>query len=397
MTPEPRAAATDFSPEPAPLALYLHWPFCLSKCPYCDFNSHVRERLDQGRWRRAFLREIDHYAQRLATRRLTSIFFGGGTPSLMDPQTVAAVVERATHHWPAQPNLEVTLEANPSSSDAGRFAAYAAAGVNRLSLGVQALDDTALKFLGRGHSAAEALSAIADARRSVSRLSIDLIYARPGQGRAAWRRELDRALEERPEHISLYQLTVEPGTQFHALRRRGELTEMPDDEAATLFEETRARLAAAGLPAYEVSNHARPGAECRHNLVYWRSGDYLGVGPGAHGRLTVDGQRLALRQHRAPEAWLERCETDGHATRGETPLTDRERLQEMVMMGLRLGEGIPRKVFRRTFAAEPESLLPGERLRHLLDAELITLDETGLAVTDAGFTRLDGLLSYLVG
>jgi oxygen-independent coproporphyrinogen-3 oxidase len=397
MTSAPQAANPSIVRDRDRLALYLHWPFCLSKCPYCDFNSHVRENLDQGRWRRAFLREIDHFAARVPKRRLTSVFFGGGTPSLMDPGTVAAVLKRARDHWSAAPELEVTLEANPSSSDAGRFAAYAAAGVTRLSLGVQSLDDNALTFLGRRHDAAEALRAIAAARKAFERLSIDLIYARPGQDRAAWRGELSRALKESPDHISLYQLTIEPGTTFHALRRRGELNELPEDAAASLFEDTRARLAQAGLPAYEVSNHARPGAECRHNLVYWRSGDYLGVGPGAHGRLTLGGKRLALRQHRAPEAWLERAERDGHATREEGALSDRAWLQEVVMMGLRLKGGIPRATFLRIFDAKPEVLLPRERLDQLRNNGLIVLDETRLTVTEAGLSRLDGLLAYLFG
>jgi len=402
MTPAPRYAPARYPEEPAVLepdrlALYVHWPFCLSKCPYCDFNSHVREGVDHARWRRALLSEIDHFAGRLPGRRLTSVFFGGGTPSLMEPATVAAVLEHATDHWAPVQDLEVTLEANPSSSGAEPFGAYAAAGVNRLSLGVQALDDKALGFLGRRHSAAEALSAIAHARRAFDRLSIDLIYARPGQDRATWRGELERALAEGPDHISLYQLTIEPGTTFHALRRRGELAEMPEREAAELFEETRAQLAAAGLPAYEVSNHARPGAECRHNLVYWRSGDYLGVGPGAHGRLTIAGQRLALSQHRAPEVWLERVERRGHATRGESALADAERLQEFVMMGLRLRDGIARSAFRQAFAAEPEALFDAGRLQRLQSAGLLTLDDARLSATDPGLIRLDGLLAYLLG
>jgi oxygen-independent coproporphyrinogen-3 oxidase len=395
MIPEPLGADPALSPDPEELALYLHWPFCLLKCPYCDFNSHVRENLDHDRWLRALLREIDHFAERLPERRLTSVFFGGGTPSLMDPGTVAAVLERARDHWAASPDLEVTLEANPTSSDAARFAAYAAAGVTRLSLGVQSLDDEALRFLGRQHDAVEALRALAAARKAFARLSIDLIYARPGQDRAAWRDELSRALNQDPDHISLYQLTIEPGTTFHALRRRGELSELPEDAAAVLFEDTRARLARAGLPAYEVSNHARPGAECRHNLVYWRSGDYLGVGPGAHGRLTLGGRRMTFRQHRAPEAWLERTERDGHATREESALSERAWLQEVVMMGLRLSDGIPHETFRRIFAAEPETLLPGEKLDQLRGAGLIILDEARLAVTEDGCARLDGLLAYL--
>ncbi len=252
--------------------LYVHWPFCLSKCPYCDFNSHVRDGVDQGRWRRALLAELDHYAGQTPGRRVTSLFFGGGTPSLMAPETAAAVIERAAEHWPfdggVHGGVEITLEANPTSVEAGRFRALRAAGINRLSLGVQALDEAALKFLGRGHGVAEALEALATARRCFSRVSFDLIYARPGQTPAAWRDELARALAEDTEHLSLYQLTIEPGTAFHAARRRGTLPAVEEETAAGLYETTRDMMAAAGLPAYEISNHARPGAACRHNLTY---------------------------------------------------------------------------------------------------------------------------------
>src|SRR5262252_8891286 len=264
--------------------LYVHWPFCLSKCPYCDFNSHVREAIDHERWRDALLLELDHYAADTPARRLTSIFFGGGTPSLMAPDTVAAVIERAARHWPFAPDIEITLEANPTSVEAGKFAGFRSAGVNRVSLGVQALNDADLKFLGRHHSAAEARAAIEIARRSFRRHSFDLIYARPGQSAAAWRAELAEAIALAGDHLSVYQLTIEPETVFGAAHRRGELQVPEEEDAAALYELTQELLGAAGLPAYEISNHARPGEESRHNLAYWRYRTYAGIGPGAHGR-----------------------------------------------------------------------------------------------------------------
>lgn len=270
--------------DPAPLALYVHWPFCVSKCPYCDFNSHVRERVDQARWREALLADLAHEASVLPERRLGSIFFGGGTPSLMPPETVAAILDAAARAWTFDDGIEITLEANPSSVEAARFADIAAAGVNRVSLGLQALDDAALRFLGRAHGVDEGLAALATAQAAFRRVSFDLIYARPGQSLEAWEAELRRAIGFGTEHLSLYQLTIEPGTRFATLAAKGELTIPDADLGADLFEATRAITAAAGLPAYEISNHARPGAESRHNLTYWRYRDYAGIGPGAHGR-----------------------------------------------------------------------------------------------------------------
>jgi oxygen-independent coproporphyrinogen-3 oxidase len=377
--------------------IYVHWPFCLSKCPYCDFNSHVRADIDHGRWRRALLRELAHYAVRAGRRRVTSIFFGGGTPSLMHPDTVAAVIDAVAAHFEVDPGIEITLEANPTSAEAERFAAFRAAGVNRASLGVQALDDAALKFLGRQHSVAEALAAVDLARRSFPRYSFDLMTARPEQDIARLRGELERALAEGPEHISIYQLTVEPGTRFYTAWQRGERLTADDDTAAALYEETREVLDRAGLPAYEVSNHARPGAECRHNLTYWRYGDYVGIGPGAHGRLTVDGAKTATRQHRAPEAWLSAVEDAGHATRQDSPLSADERLTEMVMMGLRLHEGIARGAFRRELGMEPEALLDPDKLTALADAGYLRIDDMGIRTTPAGRLRLNALLGHLLG
>lgn len=376
--------------------LYVHWPFCKSKCPYCDFNSHVRESVDQGRWRRALLSDLRHAAGRSKDQRVTSIFFGGGTPSLMPPETVAAVIEEIGRLWPLDPGLEITLEANPTSAEAESFAGFAAAGVNRLSLGVQALDDRALGFLGRQHSAAEALAALELARHSFPRISFDLIYARPGQSLAAWQAELSEALALGPEHIALYQLTIEEGTAFQAAWRRGEIALPAEAEAARLYEETARQLTEAGLPGYEISNHARPGAACRHNLTYWRYGDYAGIGPGAHGRLTWDGMKHATRQHRAPEPWLDLVEKQSHGWRSSAAVTRAESLTEMVMMGLRLNEGIAREAFHRVLAAAPEEVLAEDRLARLEDEGLITLDKRGLRASDAGRQRLDALLDYLL-
>jgi oxygen-independent coproporphyrinogen-3 oxidase len=376
--------------------VYLHWPFCKSKCPYCDFNSHVREAVDQDRWRRALLSDLDHAAEKSGPRRVTSVFFGGGTPSLMPPETVAAALERTDALWGLAPGTEVTLEANPTSAEADRFAAFARAGVNRLSLGVQALDDAALKFLGRQHSAGEALAALELARAAFQRISFDLIYARPDQSAAAWQAELDAALALGPEHISLYQLTIEEGTVFHGAWRRGELVLPEEDAAATLFEATAARLTEAGLPGYEISNHARPGGECRHNLTYWRYEDYAGIGPGAHGRLSWDGAKHATRQHRAPEPWLNLVEKQGHGWRQVEAIDAGQRLAEMVMMGLRLSDGIARRAFHAELDGEPEALLPAEKLQRLAGEGYLEIDAAGLRATAAGRQRLDALLGYLL-
>ncbi len=393
------ATAQPVSPGAAPSAgfgVYLHWPFCRSKCPYCDFNSHVRAAIDQARWRRALCAELEHAAAESGPRRVTSVFFGGGTPSLMPPETVAAALEQIDRLWGLAPGTEITLEANPTSAEAERFASFAAAGVNRLSLGVQALDDAALKFLGRQHSAAEALAALELARTAFPRISFDLIYARPGQSAAAWQAELAEALALGPEHISLYQLTIEEGTAFHGAWRRGELVLPEEDAAAGLFEATAAQLGEAGLPAYEISNHARPGAECRHNLTYWRYGDYAGVGPGAHGRLTRGGVKRATRAHRAPEAWLELVERHGHGWRSVEAIAADQRLAELVMMGLRLSEGIARRALRQELGAEPEDLLPRARLDRLVAEGYLVVDAEGLRATPAGRQRLDALLGFLL-
>ena len=380
-----------------PLALYVHWPFCKSKCPYCDFNSHVRASIDEARWRAALIKDLEHYAALTRGRPVTSIFFGGGTPSLMSATTVGAVLDRAAALWPFESKVEITLEGNPTSVEADRYRDFRAAGVNRVSLGLQALDDTALKFLGREHDAKEALAALDVARRTFDRFSFDLIYARPGQTVAAWERELDRALALAGEHLSVYQLTIEPGTAFAPAHARGDFA-LPDEETqAALYEVTQARLEAAGLPAYEISNHARPGAECRHNLVYWRYGDYVGVGPGAHGRLTLEGGRIATRQYRAPETWLEAVERNGQGGEEPTALAPEEQRDELVMMGLRLAEGIPRARFRERLGLDLEAALDPERIEPLIEAGVIELDHERLAATDAGRQRLNAVLARLLG
>ncbi|MBO0739466.1 MAG: coproporphyrinogen III oxidase [Alphaproteobacteria bacterium] len=378
------------------LAVYVHWPFCRSKCPYCDFNSHVRDNVDAARWTRALLADLDHQAELTAGCIVGSVFFGGGTPSLMPPETVAALLDRVRSRWPVAGDVEVTLEANPNSAEAERFRAFAAAGVNRLSLGIQALDGAALRQLGRLHDRKEALAAIECARETFSRYSFDLIYARPGQDVAAWRRELDEALAVAGEHLSLYQLTIEPGTAFATLARRGELA-LPEEEIATaLFEKTQERLAAAGLPAYEISNHARPGAECRHNLAYWRYQDYVGIGPGAHGRLTRGGTKYATRQHRLPERWLAATETAGTGLEETTPIDRKTALEEMLMMGLRLVEGVPRTRLERYAGQELETLLD-RNLAPLIDGGFATIDQDRLAATTAGRQRLNAVLAALLG
>ena len=372
------------------LALYVHWPFCVSKCPYCDFNSHVRAAVDQEAWRDALLADLAHEAAALPGRRLGSIFFGGGTPSLMPPATVAAVIAAATAAWDPLPELEVTLEANPSSVEAARFADLAAAGVNRVSLGLQALDDAALQFLGRAHDVAEALGALDVAQRHFARVSTDLIYARPDQTLAAWERELAQALGFGTEHLSLYQLTIEPGTRFHTEAAAGRLTIPDGDAAADLFEATRAITAAAGLPAYEVSNHARPGAESRHNLAYWRYRDYAGVGPGAHGRR----QASATQRHRKPENWLGAVARNGHGLVTEEPLAPEARAREALLMGLRLAEGVDLARVGRVTGLAVEAIVDAAAIAAL--PGLIVRDGERLRVTEAGILLLDSILPRVV-
>ena len=325
----------------AGFGLYIHWPFCQSKCPYCDFNSHVAERVDQTRWLKAYLAEIDRMGQETAGLRLRSVFFGGGTPSLMDPETVFAILDRVRATWAVANDWEVTLEANPGSVEAGKFRAFRSAGVNRLSMGVQALNDADLKRLGRLHSAAEAVAAFDIARTCYDRVSFDLIYARQDQTPEEWAQELTRALDMAVDHLSLYQLTVEDGTAFGDRHARGGLKGLPDeDRSVALYEITQDLCEAAGLPAYEVSNHAAAGAKSEHNLIYWRGGDYAGVGPGAHGRLTLDGRRWATEALKQPAAWLDAVEKRGTGELPRDELACLARAQEYVLMSLRLAEGL---------------------------------------------------------
>lgn len=365
------------------LALYVHWPFCVSKCPYCDFNSHVRESVDQARWRAALLADLAHEAAVGPKRPLSSIFFGGGTPSLMQPETVAAIIEAAGHHWGFAPDVEITLEANPSSVEAARFTGLAAAGINRVSLGLQALDDAALHFLGRAHDVAEGLAALDTAQKSFERVSFDLIYALPGQSDAAWEKTLTRALGFGTGHLSLYQLTIEPGTRFATMAARGELVPTDPDHAADLFEITRGMTEAAGLPAYEISNHARPGEESRHNLTYWRYGDYLGIGPGAHGRR----RGVATARAKKPENWLARIDRDAHGIELEEPLAPEAQQREALVMGLRLAEGLPRSRTDRT--------VDQAAVARLGAMGLVEQTPERLRVTPAGMLLLDAILAEI--
>jgi putative oxygen-independent coproporphyrinogen III oxidase len=364
------------------LALYVHWPFCISKCPYCDFNSHVRETIDQDSWRDALLADLAYEARQTPGRRLTSIFFGGGTPSLMPPATVAALIEAAERHWGFAPDVEITLEANPSSVEAARFADLAAAGVNRVSLGLQSLDEAALRFLGRAHNVDEGLAALDTALSAFGRVSFDLIYALPGQSAAAWQAEIDRALAFGTGHLSLYQLTIEPGTRFAAMAAKGALVPADPDESAALYELTAEMTAAAGLPAYEISNHARPGEESRHNLSYWRYRNYAGIGPGAHGRRNGH----ATQRHRKPENWLSALSRNGHGISEETGIGARDARIEALLMGLRLAEGVACRA----------NDLEMDAVARLSGQGLIAYDGERLRATPRGMLLLDAILAEVV-
>lgn len=372
-------------------ALYVHWPFCAAKCPYCDFNSHVTASIDQSRWLAAYRSEIARLGRETAGRVLNSIFFGGGTPSLMAPETVAGVIEAARAAWPFANDIEITLEANPTSVETGRFRAYADAGVNRVSMGVQALNDDDLRRLGRMHSVAEARAAFDIARDCFARVSFDLIYARQDQDRAHWRRELSQALSMAVDHLSAYQLTIEPGTAFGARHARGGLKGLPDDDlSADMYLDTQEICAAAGMPTYEISNHARPGAESRHNLVYWRQGDWAAVGPGAHGRLTLGNGRWATEAHRAPGEWLAAVEARGNGDSLRDVLTLSDRAVEYLLMAMRLAEGmeIPRYLAHG-------ARLPQRQLADLIGLGLVTHRGVRLAATATGRPVLNGILREL--
>lgn len=375
-----------------PLALYVHWPFCVSKCPYCDFNSHVREAVDQEVWRAALLADLRHEAALLPGRRVGSIFFGGGTPSLMPPATVAAVIAEADALWGLTPDCEITLEANPNSVEVANFAALAAAGVNRVSIGVQSFDAEVLAFLGRAHSGDEARRAIAAAQAHFARVSFDLIYARPGQTLSAWEAELADALGFGTGHLSLYQLTIEPGTRFATLAAKGELVIPDGDAAADLFDTTQAMTRAAGLPRYEVSNHARPGEESRHNLTYWRYGDYAGVGPGAHGRRLAQ----ATERHKKPENFVAAVDRNGHGLKQESDLPAHERATEAMLMGLRLTEGVDLARVEARSGLRREAFVDGGAVARLERQGVVRAGGERLRVTDAGILLLDSILSEVV-
>lgn len=383
--PNPSASAD-------PLALYAHWPFCVSKCPYCDFNSHVRADIDEEAWRAALLTDLAHEAALTGGRQLSSIFFGGGTPSLMPPSIVADIIATAERHWGFTPDIEITLEANPNSVEAARFADLAAAGINRVSLGLQALDNEALHFLGRAHDVAEGLAALDMAQRVFDRVSFDLIYARPGQSEEDWQGELARALAFGTGHLSLYQLTIEPGTRFATLVAQGKLTPADPDHGATLYELTQAMTGAAGIPAYEISNHARPGQQSRHNLTYWRYGDYAGIGPGAHGRR---GGMATLR-HKKPENWMGAVTRNGHGTQSEEPLIPQDRAREALLMGLRLGEGVDLARIAAMAGVASADLVDDRAITQLTGLGLIARTGQRLQVTPPGMLLLDAILPQIV-
>ena len=382
----------------APLALYIHWPFCKAKCPYCDFNSHVADSISHDAWRTAYRQELQSAAQETGGRRLTSLFFGGGTPSLMEPETVATILETAARYWSFADDIEITLEANPTSVEAEKFKGFRAAGVNRLSLGVQALNDADLAALGRAHSAHEARAAIDLAAKYFDRFSFDLIYARRDQTPAAWEKELREALTCAATHLSLYQLTIEPNTVFHTRTRKGERLTAPEDTAVILYEMTQAIMESAGLPAYEISNHARAGHESRHNLTYWQYKDYLGIGPGAHGRLKKDGMVCARENIRAPEPWLNAVRTQGHGLSLATALTPVDAQNEAVLMGLRLRDGIAHATWREKFGTcLVGGFLSAAKVARMKEENYLLDTGVALMATPEGRQRLNAVLGYLLG
>ncbi|MCB1375371.1 MAG: coproporphyrinogen III oxidase [Rhodobacteraceae bacterium] len=373
--------------------IYFHWPFCLAKCPYCDFNSHVRSSIDEARWRRALVGQVAAAARQVPGRRVDTIFFGGGTPSLMPPETVAAVIAAVRDGWPQAGDVEITLEANPTSVEAGRFRGFRDAGVNRVSMGIQALDEGDLRRLGRMHSVAEAIRAYEIARDTFERVSFDLIYARQGQTLDQWRAELGLALALAVDHLSLYQLTIEDGTRFGDMHARGRLRGLPDaDLAADMFAVTQETCDAAGMGGYEISNHARPGAESRHNLIYWRYGDYAGIGPGAHGRLTVGGRRWAIESPRSPEAWLAAAEGDAAEITIRSEVEPEDQGAEMLMMGLRLREGVDLARYARLTGRE----LPAFRIAELSSLGLLELDGSRIFATESGRIVLNAVIKQLL-
>ena len=379
------------------IGLYIHWPFCLSKCPYCDFNSHVVDSVDHNRWEKALVNELTFLSRNQNQKKLKSIFFGGGTPSLMKPETVFEVIQTAQKLWGVQQPIEITLEANPSSIEYQTFSSFKQAGVNRISLGIQAFDDKALSFLGRNHDRLDAIKALEAAHKSFDKVSFDLIYARPQQTIENWLVELGQALDLAGQHMSVYQLTIEKGTAFYSQYKNGDF-EMPSSETAgDFYEVTNERLSSAGLQNYEISNYAQVGSECQHNMIYWRSEDYLGVGPGAHSRLTDNaGERRATRSLTAPFSWLKEVETNGHALVEQTILSTSEQLTETIMMGLRLKEGVSLKKLNKLTGKTLEQLFDAEALRLLTNEGYVKVDNFYLRATDSGRQRLNGVVRCLL-
>jgi oxygen-independent coproporphyrinogen-3 oxidase len=377
------------------IAVYIHWPFCVSKCPYCDFNSRKGDVSDQEIWRRAYRRELEHDADLLSRQSVGSVFFGGGTPSLMEARTVDSVLQDIARLWSVDKDAEITLEANPSSAESAKFADFRKVGVNRLSLGVQSLKDDALKFLGRAHNVEQAKNALTLAAKHFPRFSFDLIYAYRNQTPEIWEQELHSALAYAGDHLSLYQLTIEPQTPFHAHMQRGEMIASSGDDAAAMFEATQEIMNAAGLPAYEISNHARKGHESRHNLTYWHYEDYIGIGPGAHGRMRIGQTRRAVENIRAPYVWMEHVEAQGYGVKSDETLDDITAMREALMMGLRLTEGIDLNRWREKFQTPLPDFLSSERLAKLEKEGLIAKNEKTLRATPAGLQRLNAVLGYL--
>lgn len=376
--------------------IYVHWPFCAAKCPYCDFNSHVAETIDHDAWRTSYESEISYYANLTKGRTVTSVFFGGGTPSLMEPATAGVVVDSIAKHWNISEDCEITLEANPTSVEIDKFRAFRSAGINRVSIGVQSLKENDLSFLGRKHDSAQARRAIEDAEKIFDRYSFDLIYARPNQTAQQWEQELREAITLTRDHLSVYQLTIEKGTPFYIQHERGDF-KIPEEElAADLYEVTQSVLEEAGMPAYEVSNHARAGQESRHNMTYWRYTDYVGIGPGAHGRLTIDGKKQATRGHRAPEIWLDRVAKDGQGGHPFEDLPHADRFTECLMMGMRLIEGIPVSRLETEGGRPFAELLSMDKIKALQAEGLLQFDGSIIKPTKEGLQRLNGMLSYLL-
>ena len=376
--------------------IYIHWPFCAAKCPYCDFNSHVAETIDHEAWRKAYARELASYATLTPGREVTSIFFGGGTPSLMEPETVQAIIDGVAGHWPVSKDCEITLEANPTSVEREKFYNFRTAGVNRVSIGVQSLRERDLNFLGRKHDAAEARMAIETAAKVFDRYTFDLIYARPEQTAVEWEAELRECLAMAGGHLSLYQLTIEKGTPFYMRHERGDFKIPAEDIAGDMYELTQSVMKDAGLAAYEVSNHAAPGQESRHNLAYWRYADYVGVGPGAHGRLTLDGVKKATRGHRAPDVWLKQAGEDGSGAHPFEELSSQDRFHEALLMGLRLKEGVPMKRLEAETGQAWQTLFDERKIKALCDEGLLRFEDETLIPTDSGLQRLNGILNFLL-